>query len=122
MQYLGLTLQIREYIRSRCVLRLALKHARLQRCVTQSVPISQTKSNFESPTTSRFTTGSPHLQIQGTSSIGGVALAAMQHLLYPLMVLDNQKTLVIADEAMRRLLDIETTRRHQFGGSSEARH
>jgi hypothetical protein len=34
-------------------------------------------------------------------------MAAVQYLPYPLMVLDNQKTLVMANEAMGRLLDIE---------------
>jgi PAS domain-containing protein len=34
-------------------------------------------------------------------------MAAIQYLPYPLMVLDNQKTLVMANEAMGRLLDIE---------------
>src|SRR5258707_6513088 len=50
---------------------------------------------------------SPHLQIPGTPSLGGLAMAAIQYLPYPLMVLDNQKTLVMANEAMGRLLDIE---------------
>jgi PAS domain-containing protein len=34
-------------------------------------------------------------------------MAAMQNLPYPLMVLDNQKTLVMANEALGRLLDIQ---------------
>jgi hypothetical protein len=50
---------------------------------------------------------SPRLQIPGTPSLGGLAMAAVQYLPYPLMVLDNQKTLVMANEAMGRLLDIE---------------
>lgn len=50
---------------------------------------------------------SPRLQIPGTPSLGGLAMAAVQYLPYPLMVLDNQKKLVMANEAMGRLLDIE---------------
>lgn len=60
-----------------------------------------------SPLISHSDDHSPHLQIPGTPSLGGLAMAAVQYLPYPLMVLDKQKTLVMANEAMGRLLDIE---------------
>jgi hypothetical protein len=61
---------------------------------------------------------SPHRRDSGTSSLlhlnipsypspADVALSAMQYLPYPLMVLNGLKTLVVANEAMGRLLGIE---------------
>jgi len=63
--------------------------------------------DIQSPNSPWFRSHSPRLQIQATSSLGGLAMAAIQHLPYPLMVLDNQKTLVMANEALGRLLDIQ---------------
>jgi hypothetical protein len=48
-----------------------------------------------------------HLYIPETPSPAQLAFSAMQYLPYPLMVLNRLKTLVMANEAMGRLLDIE---------------
>ncbi|TVY81195.1 Two-component system protein A [Lachnellula suecica] len=48
-----------------------------------------------------------HLNIPKYPSAADVALSAMQYLPYPLMVLNTLKTLVVANEAMGRLLGIE---------------
>ena len=48
-----------------------------------------------------------HLQIPGKPSPAQMAFAAMQYLPYPMIVLDSLKTLVLANEAMGRLLDLE---------------
>jgi hypothetical protein len=63
--------------------------------------------HIQSPHNLRFRSHSPHLQIQAMPSLGGLAMAAIQHLPYPLMVLDKQKTVVMANEAMGRLLNIQ---------------
>jgi PAS domain S-box-containing protein len=47
------------------------------------------------------------LHIPRASSSAQLAFSAMQYLPYPLMVLNGLKTLVLANEAMGRLLDIE---------------
>lgn len=49
----------------------------------------------------------PRLQIPGSPSLGSLAMAAIQYMPHPMMVLDNQKTLVMANEAMGRLLDVD---------------
>lgn len=48
-----------------------------------------------------------HLHIPRIPSPAQLAFAAMQYLPYPFMVLNGLKTLVLANEAMGRLLDIE---------------
>jgi hypothetical protein len=50
---------------------------------------------------------SPRLRIPGSPSLGSLAMATIQYMPHPMMVLDNQKTLVMANEAMGRLLDID---------------
>lgn len=86
---------------------------------TSQMPSGMTKENWPSqsqcslsgstirPSTGlRFTDRSPHLQQQGMP-LQSVAMATLQHLPYPLMVLDNRKALVMANNAMGRLLEIE---------------
>jgi PAS domain-containing protein len=51
-------------------------------------------------------TSSLHLRIPGMASPGEIAMAAMQYLPYPLMVLNTMKTIVMANESMGRLLGI----------------
>jgi hypothetical protein len=48
-----------------------------------------------------------HLEIRGAPSPATLALAAMQYLPYPLMVLGSQKTVILANGALGRLLGIE---------------
>lgn len=48
-----------------------------------------------------------HLHIPGILSPAQLAFAAMQYLPYPMVVLNVLKTLVLANEAMGRLLDVE---------------
>jgi PAS domain S-box-containing protein len=50
-----------------------------------------------------------HLPIPLAPSPAQLAFSALQYLPYPLMVLDGLKTLVMANEAMGRLLDIKDT-------------
>ncbi|RDW87685.1 hypothetical protein BP5796_03379 [Coleophoma crateriformis] len=56
----------------------------------------------------RASDGSPmHLQLPGYTSLADLALTALQYLPTPLLVLNNLKTVVLANEAMGRLLGIE---------------
>lgn len=48
-----------------------------------------------------------HLHLSGLNSSADIAFAAMQYLPTPLLVLDNLKTAVMANEAMGRLLGCE---------------
>jgi PAS domain-containing protein len=48
-----------------------------------------------------------HLDIPKTPSAAALALGALQYLPYPIIVLNSLKTLVLANESMRRLMGVE---------------
>jgi hypothetical protein len=69
---------------------------------------SYLKSRGQSPR--RWNSGASgllHIHIPGYPSPADLAMSTMQYLPYPLMVLNSLKTLVMANEAMGRLLGIE---------------
>lgn len=65
------------------------------------------KERGQSPSRKMSNTSLLHLDIQRFRTPAEIAMSALQYLPYPLLVLDNMKTLVMANEAMGRLLGID---------------
>ncbi|KAH7319265.1 hypothetical protein BKA65DRAFT_409056 [Rhexocercosporidium sp. MPI-PUGE-AT-0058] len=68
---------------------------------------SYRKSRGQSPNRRGSSGSLLHLDIYQGPSPADLAMAALQYLPYPIMVLNNMKTLVMANDAMGRLLGIE---------------
>ena len=66
---------------------------------------SQSADRGASP--NRNANGALHLDMPTTPSAPALALGALQYLPYPIIVLNSLKTLVMANESMRRLMGIE---------------
>ncbi|KAH7391349.1 hypothetical protein BKA64DRAFT_710256 [Cadophora sp. MPI-SDFR-AT-0126] len=65
------------------------------------------KSRGQSPNGRNASDSLLHLNISRGPSAADLAMSALQYLPYPVMVLNNMKTLIMANDAMGRLLGIE---------------